>query len=70
MDSKVKEELNTLENRIKLLESELMYVYRDITNLTKIIKNIKPEVHYHLTNVYELSTDDNQFGTRNLEDDI
>jgi len=57
------------EQRIKMLEEEIMYVYKDIANLTKIIENIKPEIHYHLTNIYESSAD-SQEGTRDLEDYI
>jgi len=70
MDIKLKEELDYLENRIKMLESELMYVYKDIANLTKIVENIKPEIHYHLTNVYKSCMDDGQEDSRDIEDYI
>ena len=47
-----------------------MYVYKDIANLTKIVENIKPEIHYHLTNVYKSCMDDGQEDSRDIEDYI
>jgi len=59
MDTKIKEQFEVLENRIKMLEIELTYCHKDIANLINIIENFEPEIHYHLYYDYRTNCKDN-----------
>jgi hypothetical protein len=44
----LEERLSYLEQRQKLIETELAYCHKDITHLCDIIENLQePEIHFH-----------------------
>jgi len=49
---------HNLEDRVKRLEEEIMYLHRDIANLINIIENYEPEYHTHLYFDYRTCKDD------------